>query len=191
MGRFCAFDYSETIFFDSGGLIGPHVDYTGQSLRVDSSWLPNVFKQLIQRMIYTREICRQHDPKVMAFINCRLRAATGRRIIPKQYNPEDFIGPRAVTLLVCLKDDQGSGGATLFPVLDVRIKLKPGDVLIFFNVLDKGIRDCRTLHVGCPVTKEKTVAQLWIAEYELTSFKQKFVDYFTSFPQRKQYKIAT
>lgn len=177
------------VFYDSGGLIGPHVDYHEKSQPVQSLWMPKVLKQFIHRMIFVREICRQSDEGMIQMLICRLSAAIGLRSLPKMRNPEDFTGPRAVTLLVCLIEDQGGGGATLFPALNIRIKLKPGDVLIYLNMLEKGVRDCRTLHIGCPVIKEKRMAHLWIADFEMNIFKQKFVNYFASVPQFKPYEM--
>lgn len=59
-------------------------------------------------------------------------------------------GQRTRTLLIYLNDDY-EGGATEFPKLDLKFRGRPGEALLFENVLPDGEGDMRTVHSGTPV----------------------------------------
>ena len=69
---------------------------------------------------------------------------------------------RLYTALIWLNDDF-VGGETHFPRLDMKVRGKAGDMLVFSNLLPNGMRDDRMEHAGLPVTRgEKWLASRWI-----------------------------
>lgn len=74
-------------------------------------------------------------------------------------------GQRKLTVLVYLNNDFGEGH-TNFPNLNIKVKPKVGDAVVFFPLAD-GTSKCHplSLHAGMPVTSgEKWVANLWFRE---------------------------
>lgn len=74
-------------------------------------------------------------------------------------------GQRKLTVLAYLNDDF-EDGSTYFKNLDLKIKPKPGDALVFFP-LAKNSSKChpKALHAGMPVKSgEKWIANLWFRE---------------------------
>ena len=69
---------------------------------------------------------------------------------------------RVMTFLVYLDEDY-EGGETAFPALDLRMKGRAGDGLLFRNASDDGTPDQRSIHAGLPVTRGvKHIASRWI-----------------------------
>ncbi|HET9394651.1 MAG TPA: 2OG-Fe(II) oxygenase, partial [Nitrospiraceae bacterium] len=95
----------------------------------------------------------------------------------QEYQPHyDFIDPRApafrdelmvlgqrvATCLVYLNDDF-DGGETAFPRLGWKYRGRPGDMLLFQNLVANGQPDFSSLHAGLPPTRgEKWLLSLWI-----------------------------
>lgn len=74
-----------------------------------------------------------------------------------------WAGPqRKQTALIWLNDDY-EGGETYFNRLDIKVRGKAGDMLVFDNLTADGERDDRMEHAGLPVTSgEKWLASRWI-----------------------------
>jgi prolyl 4-hydroxylase len=69
---------------------------------------------------------------------------------------------RIKTALVYLSDDYG-GGETEFPRLDLKVRGRRGDVLVFRNIDDDGVTLPLSEHAGLPVTSGvKYLASRWI-----------------------------
>jgi hypothetical protein len=95
----------------------------------------------------------------------------------QEYQPHyDFIDPRApafrdelmvlgqrvATCLVYLNDDF-DGGQTAFPRLGWKYRGRPGDMLLFQNLVANGQPDFSSLHAGLPPTRgEKWLLSLWV-----------------------------
>ena len=43
------------------------------------------------------------------------------------------------------------GGATIFPQMDIKVKLNKGDALMWFNLLNDGTEDTLVQHAACPI----------------------------------------
>jgi prolyl 4-hydroxylase len=74
-------------------------------------------------------------------------------------------GQRMITALIYLNDVE-DGGATYFPKLNISIKPKKGNVLIFHNTIEDTVSiHPNSLHAGMPVKSgEKWAANLWFRE---------------------------
>jgi|TARA_B110000285_G_C14760015_1_gene439115 prolyl 4-hydroxylase len=74
-------------------------------------------------------------------------------------------GQRMITALIYLNNVE-DGGATYFPELDVLIKPKKGNVLVFHNTIQETTNiHPKSLHAGMPVSNgEKWAANLWFRE---------------------------
>ena len=71
-------------------------------------------------------------------------------------------GQRMATSLTYLSDDF-DGGETDFTKVDIRLRGKKGDALIFHNVEPSGAPDYQSLHAGRPTTRgEKWLVSQWI-----------------------------
>lgn len=93
-----------------------------------------------------------------------------------RYTPGGFYKPhqdcfstdknrRMYTCIIALTDDY-EGGATVFPNLNKKYKLKKGDALFFNCLNDWGQITPKALHGGAPVTAgEKWICNLWIRTY--------------------------
>lgn len=69
---------------------------------------------------------------------------------------------RVATMLIYLNDGY-LGGETSFPKLDLKIKVRKGDAVLFANVSPNGQPDPASLHEGMPVLSgEKLIASRWI-----------------------------
>jgi len=69
---------------------------------------------------------------------------------------------RMLTVLTYLTDHtEGSGGATYFPDLDIRIKGKKGDAVLFMPVYLDGTLNPHMMHVGEDAFATKMIAQNW------------------------------
>lgn len=78
---------------------------------------------------------------------------------------------REFTVLVYL-NQQYEGGETRFPELDITVKGRRGDCLVFRNVTDDGKPDPRTIHAGLPVRKGvKWLASRWIHEQDYDPYR--------------------
>lgn len=76
-------------------------------------------------------------------------------------------GQRVRTVFAYL-NDVPAGGATEFPLLELKIAPKAGRVVVFDNVRADGSPDPQTLHAGRPVQAgEKWLATLWLRERPL------------------------
>jgi prolyl 4-hydroxylase len=79
-------------------------------------------------------------------------------------------GQRILTVLIYLNDDF-EGGYTQFPNLKTKLKVKPGDAIVFFPVAYQ-TNQCHpyALHAGTSVTKgTKWVANIWFHERKYES----------------------
>ncbi|MEP7316849.1 MAG: 2OG-Fe(II) oxygenase [Sphingomicrobium sp.] len=86
----------------------------------------------------------------------------------QQYKPHhdgtgsDNVSVRNLTALIWL-NDQYEGGETDFPKVEVRVRGKVGDMLVFRNTRDDGSFDERMIYAGLPVTSGvKWMASRWI-----------------------------
>lgn len=120
------------------------------------------------------------DPAVHA-LNRRLAAATGtgydqgeatlilRYKGGQEYKPHfDFVrseqNQRVMTALVYLNHDY-KGGETVFPEVDLKVKGRKGDALIFTSALPDRTVDPLSKHAGLPVTQGvKYLCTKWIRE---------------------------
>ena len=82
-------------------------------------------------------------------------------------------GPqRRQTALIWLNDDF-AGGETWFNRLDIKVKGRAGDMLVFDNLDADGNRDDRMEHAGLPVTAgEKWLASRWILTEDTARLSQ-------------------
>lgn len=65
---------------------------------------------------------------------------------------------RHLTFLIYLNDlEEGEGGETTFPRLNLAIRPEKGTALVFNDVLDNGLDDERTEHSGTPPVKQDAV----------------------------------
>jgi prolyl 4-hydroxylase len=123
---------------------------------------------------------RLENPAVHA-LNRRLAAASGTpvrageplqvlRYEPgEQYHTHSDALPtlradqqRVLTFLVYLNDDY-EGGETAFPAVDLKVRGKAGDGLLFRNAAADSTPDPRAIHAGLPVTRgAKFLASRWI-----------------------------
>lgn len=91
-----------------------------------------------------------------------LRYAGGQQYRPHLDAIPGLANQRVLTVLVYLNDDY-DGGETDFPTLDVTVKGRTGDALMFANADANGRPDARTRHAGRPVTRgTKLAASRWI-----------------------------
>lgn len=92
----------------------------------------------------------------------------------KEYHPhtdwlpegEDFErgGQRVTTALLYLNEDY-EGGETHFLTPDIKVKGRPGDILVFHNVLPDGAPDTASRHAGLPVVGgAKWLGSKWFRE---------------------------
>jgi prolyl 4-hydroxylase len=121
------------------------------------------------------------EPPFVRAINRRIAAASGtdvRQGEPLQimrYRPGqqyrthlDRIGEgtnqRLMTGIIYLNDNY-SGGETRFPALDLDVRGKQGDMLLFRNLTDEGEVDMEMRHAGLPTSAGvKYVASRWILQ---------------------------
>ncbi len=91
-----------------------------------------------------------------------LRYAPGQQYRPHLDAVAGIANQRIWTALVWLNEDY-EGGETLFLDLDLSVKGRQGDLLVFANALRDGRPDPATRHAGKPVTKGvKLLASRWI-----------------------------
>ncbi|CAQ35068.1 Fe2OG dioxygenase domain-containing protein [Caenorhabditis elegans] len=73
-------------------------------------------------------------------------------------------GNRIATVLVILQIAK-KGGTTVFPRLNLNIRPKAGDVIVWLNTLSTGESNSQTLHAACPIHEgTKIGATLWVHE---------------------------
>lgn len=76
----------------------------------------------------------------------------------------DASGQRVKTALLFLNDDF-EGGETHFTEIDLRVRGRPGDILVFSNVKGDGLVDPAVRHAGLPVIGGmKWIASKWFRE---------------------------
>jgi hypothetical protein len=74
-------------------------------------------------------------------------------------------GQRAATFLIYLNEGF-EGGETSFEMLSWRYRGRPGDAILFRNVLASGAPDPQTLHAGlAPTSGEKWLLSQWIRSH--------------------------
>lgn len=76
-------------------------------------------------------------------------------------------GQRIATMLMYLRPNPpGTGGATYFPKIDLRVHPERGAAILFYDVTPTGENDVYSYHGGEPITAdvEKWVATRWIRE---------------------------
>lgn len=86
----------------------------------------------------------------------------------QQYRPHvDWLPPpnrRIMTTLIYLNEEY-EGGETIFPKVDLKVKGRKGDVLMFVSALPNGDLDPLSEHAGLPVLNgTKYLASRWIRE---------------------------
>ncbi len=88
------------------------------------------------------------------------------------YNP-GWAGPqRKYTCIIWINDDY-EGGETHFPRLDITVKGKAGDMLVFDNLDADGKRNPLMEHAGLPVTRgEKWIATRWVVAVDTIDLKK-------------------
>ncbi len=73
-------------------------------------------------------------------------------------------GQRVATVIMYLQEPK-EGGETIFPRLNLSVPPTKGSAILFFNCLEDGNEDPRTLHGGAPVEAGvKWIATKWIRE---------------------------
>lgn len=73
-------------------------------------------------------------------------------------------GQRTKSMIVCLKQAE-EGGETEFPNLDIKVKLEPGQAVVFDNLNPDGTPTTLTDHAGLPIIKgEKIIIPIWVRE---------------------------
>jgi prolyl 4-hydroxylase len=73
-------------------------------------------------------------------------------------------GQRLATFITYLNEVE-EGGETIFPKINLKVKPKRGEGLLFYNLLPHGETDSNALHGGLPVIKgEKFIVTKWIRE---------------------------
>ncbi|KAH8354293.1 hypothetical protein KR084_006166 [Drosophila pseudotakahashii] len=73
-------------------------------------------------------------------------------------------GDRIATVLFYLGDVE-SGGATIFPMVNISVTPKKGSAVLWYNLHNSGAMNLRTLHSACPVISgSKYVLTKWINE---------------------------
>ncbi|UMM38580.1 hypothetical protein L5515_009938 [Caenorhabditis briggsae] len=71
-------------------------------------------------------------------------------------------GNRIATVLVILQIAK-KGGTTVFPKININIRPKIGDVVVWLNTVPDGESDSQTLHAACPIKEgTKIGATLWV-----------------------------
>ncbi|KAJ8408774.1 hypothetical protein AAFF_G00245920 [Aldrovandia affinis] len=127
----------------------------------------------------------EHEDPVISHVNQRIADATGLDMemaemlqvanygIGGQYEPHydsklvkdsDFhrFGGRIATTLIYMTD-VNLGGATVFPAIGAALQPKKGSAVFWYNLLQNGEEDDRTLHAACPVMAgNKWVSNKWI-----------------------------
>ncbi|KAM6970094.1 prolyl 4-hydroxylase subunit alpha-2-like [Aplochiton taeniatus] len=76
----------------------------------------------------------------------------------------DYItkGGRIATILIYMTDVE-VGGSTVFPDIGAALEPRKGSAVLWYNLLQNGEEDPRTLHAGCPVFMgSKWVANKWV-----------------------------
>lgn len=122
----------------------------------------------------------QEDP-VIHQLNRRIAAATGTEVScgeplhvlryrgGQEYRPHFDALPgaanqRSLTALIYLNEDY-AGGETLFDRLELSVRGRMGDALVFDNIDAEGLGDERSRHAGLPVSGgEKWLATRWIRQ---------------------------
>lgn len=93
-----------------------------------------------------------------------LRYGPGQSYRPHLDAVPGLANQRIFTLLIALNSDF-DGGATEFPGLELSLRGRPGDALLFRNADDDGLPDRRTLHAGLAVRAgTKMIASRWIRQ---------------------------
>jgi prolyl 4-hydroxylase len=93
-----------------------------------------------------------------------LRYSPGQEYRPHFDYLEGVENPRPWTALIYLNDDY-EGGATEFVQTDLQVRGNVGDVLVFANAGDDGLKNPLAEHAGMPVTRgTKYLATRWIRE---------------------------
>lgn len=84
--------------------------------------------------------------------------------VPQFRGELSIFGQRVYTLVTYLNDDF-DGADTFFPRAGLRFRGKPGDLVLFRNVLTDGSPDERTLHAGLPPERgRKWVLSQWLRD---------------------------
>jgi len=73
-------------------------------------------------------------------------------------------GQRIATVLIYLNDVPEGGGGTFFRRLNLEVKPKRGNAVIFFPGFMNGELDLEALHAGLPPVGTKWVSQVWIRQ---------------------------
>ncbi|MFD1951461.1 2OG-Fe(II) oxygenase [Sphingomonas arantia] len=93
-----------------------------------------------------------------------LRYGKGQQFKPHLDTLPAVLNQRGWTMLIYL-NDQYHGGETLFPRLDLKVKGRPGDALLFRNLTDDGSPDPATIHAGLPIEAGvKWLCTRWIRQ---------------------------
>ncbi|XP_054154944.1 prolyl 4-hydroxylase subunit alpha-2-like [Oppia nitens] len=123
----------------------------------DGSWLEDMDHEVIGRI--SRRIgaltgVSMNGSELYSVIKYRVGGYYVNHYDVSVYRP--FIGElyglndRIATWVTYLGDVQ-SGGATVFPLLDVRIEPRKGSAVFWFNLKSSGLVDYNMMHCGCPV----------------------------------------
>lgn len=73
-------------------------------------------------------------------------------------------GQRTITMFIYLITPE-EGGETYFPEIDLKVKVNPGDAVLWYDVHNNGLENPKTLHGGLPVEKgNKMAINVWFRD---------------------------
>jgi len=140
------------------------------------------------RMSDNASIGPMHESLPVQAINRRIASATatmvtqGEPLTVLRYQPGQQYRPhldalpnegnqRMLTAILYLNDGY-QGGETVFPLLDITVTPRAGDLLVFANVDTRGAPESRSRHAGQPVTAgTKWIATRWIRTRPITAWE--------------------
>jgi len=85
---------------------------------------------------------------------------------PSVYSEFLKMGGQRLASVLCFLNDVPKGGETSFPEVQLKVKPKKGDAILWYNTFPNGTLDKKALHGGEPVIEGvKYVAVQWLREF--------------------------